>query len=264
VADDDGALRWWDPATDTQLGRSVGGSAPVRTLAAVTMPTEPWPLTDEWLRSTCDGRTVVAAGDAHGTVQIWDAPGRTAVSQLCQRPGSPVVAMSAAVAAVPARRSNGPYLVVLYGGLTADTWWVDMPEATVRTFVAETKLETVGHRDLAGAAASPDPFFWRRFTVLADRDGTLSRWQPYNTRLDHLPADPTHGPLVGVVVLTGPGNTPVVVTADRTRLRVWYPERGAVGTVSLDVRPRCLLAAGDTVVVGHDTGLIALTIAGMP
>ena len=43
-------------------------------------------------------------------------------------------------------------------------------------------------------------------------------------------------------------------------LRVWYPSRGATGTVSLDVQPRCLLGTEDTVVVGHDAGLIALTV----
>jgi hypothetical protein len=55
-------------------------------------------------------------------------------------------------------------------------------------------------------------------------------------------------------------------TAGRNGLRLWYPRLGTVATVALGTRPRCVTTTGDgrdpTVVVGHDTGLLVLSLGG--
>jgi hypothetical protein len=52
------------------------------------------------------------------------------------------------------------------------------------------------------------------------------------------------------------------VTASRAdcNLRVWEPLHGSVALLPLSVRPRCLLNVGDALVIGHDDGLLALSL----
>jgi hypothetical protein len=98
---------------------------------------------------------------------------------------------------------------------------------------------------------------------VADRNGTVSMWETYGTRLgDPLPPDPAHDDVVGIVVLPGADGGIVVATGSRAShsLRVWQPLNGAVALVPLDIRPRCLLGVGDVLVIGHDDGLLALSL----
>ncbi|WP_326999999.1 hypothetical protein OHA72_33325 [Dactylosporangium sp. NBC_01737] len=41
-------------------------------------------------------------------------------------------------------------------------------------------------------------------------------------------------------------------------LRLWAPHRGAAAALALGAEPHCLLTAGDTLLVGHAGGLLAL------
>ena len=57
-----------------------------------------------------------------------------------------------------------------------------------------------------------------------------------------------------------------VATASRAdgTLRVWLRASGAVSLIPLGVRPRCLLVAGQVLLIGHDDGLVALTLTPDP
>jgi hypothetical protein len=63
-------------------------------------------------------------------------------------------------------------------------------------------------------------------------------------------------------VLPGTANGIAVVTASRAdrNLRIWEPQRGSATLLPLSIRPRCLLNAGDALVIGHDDGLLALSL----
>jgi hypothetical protein len=57
-------------------------------------------------------------------------------------------------------------------------------------------------------------------------------WETFGTRLsDPLPPDPAHREITGTA-----------------------------GLLPLSIRPRCLLTAGDALVIGHDDGLLALSL----
>lgn len=62
-------------------------------------------------------------------------------------------------------------------------------------------------------------------------------------------------------MLPGAGDGITVVTASRAdrNLRIWEPQRGSAALLPLSIRPRCLLTAGDALVIGHD-GLLALSL----
>ena len=53
-----------------------------------------------------------------------------------------------------------------------------------------------------------------------------------------------------------------VVTASRAdcSLRVWELLRGSATLVPLSIRPRCLLKVSDALVIGHDEGVLALSL----
>lgn len=126
------------------------------------------------------------------------------------------------------------------------------------------KFLAVGHRHIIDVGVSPERLGHRRPVLLADRDGTVSMWETYGTRLgDPLPPDPAHDDVVGIAALPEAGGGIVVATVSRASrsLRVWQPLRGAAALVPLDVRPRCLLGAGDVLVIGHDDGLLAMSLA---
>jgi hypothetical protein len=67
-------------------------------------------------------------------------------------------------------------------------------------------------------------------------------------------------------VLPGTGDGIAVVTASRAdqNLRVWEPLRGNATLVPLSIHPRCLLAADDALVIGHDDGILALSLTISP
>ena len=88
-------------------------------------------------------------------------------------------------------------------------------------------------------------------------------WETFGVRLsDPLPPDPAHREVNGVAVLPGTGNGITVVTASRvdSNLRIWEPLHGSVALLPLTSRPRCLLAADDALLIGHDDGLLALSL----
>jgi hypothetical protein len=129
---------------------------------------------------------------------------------------------------------------------------------------AARKLVAIGHQCLVGVAVSPERLGYRKPVLLADRNGAVSIWETFGVRLgDPLPPDPAHRDVVGIVALPAAGDGIAVVTASRAdcNLRVWEPLRGSVALVPLDIRPRCLLGAGNVLMIGHDDGLLALSLA---
>jgi hypothetical protein len=126
------------------------------------------------------------------------------------------------------------------------------------------KLAAAGHRHVIGVAVSPERLRHRRPVLLADRNGLVSMWDTFGLRLrDPLPPDPAHRGVAGIAVLPGPGGGATVMTASRAdcNLRVWEPQRDTVALLPLDVRPRCVQYADGTLLIGHDDGLLALSLS---
>lgn len=43
-------------------------------------------------------------------------------------------------------------------------------------------------------------------------------------------------------------------------LRIWDPQRGSTALLPLSIRPRCLLTAGDALIIGHEDEILALSL----
>jgi len=264
AAGDDGSLRWWDaPACRPLDGAAAVGAAPVLSLASVLMPapvltsaSAPGGLAGR-LAGLRDGRTVLAAGDADGVVRLWDPVTRVPVTTLFQRPGRRVVAMTAVnLANHPPWR--GTDLVAVYNDLLVDVWHSGSVNGTLSAMAPGAgKLAAVGHQRIIGAGVSPRRLGYRQPVLLADRNGTVSMWETFGTRLsDPLPPDPAHREITGTAILPGAGDGITVVTASRAdrNLRIWEPQRGSAALLPLSIRPRCLLTAGDALSSATTTG----------
>ncbi|MEV4517656.1 hypothetical protein AB0K00_52950 [Dactylosporangium sp. NPDC049525] len=247
-------LHWWDGTGSS----AVAAGGPVLALAAVPMPAEPNPRAVEPLAGLWDGRTVVAAATGDGVVHLWNPATRTRVAAAFRHPGSTTVAL----AAVP--HDGGADLVALRGGHAVDVWSSAAVMGTATTGrPGAAKLRAVGHAELVAAVASPERLGFRGPVLFADRDGGVSLWETFDVRLaDPLPPDPGHRDVVAVAALPWDGGI-LVVTAGRADcgLRVWAPHLGAAAVLALDSEPRCLLAVGDLLLVGHARGLLALRFA---
>ncbi|MER5334124.1 hypothetical protein [Micromonospora sp. NPDC002717] len=265
VAGDGGTLRWWDASTGRPLdGPVAAGTAQIGSLAPILMPTDPHPGTVDWLARLRDGRTVLAVGDTDGAVRLWDPVTRNPLTELFHRAGRPVAAMTA-VDFVNQPPWSGTDVVTVYGDCTVDVWGSTAVHGGRSTMAPDSrKLVAIGHQRLIGVAVSPERLGYRKPVLLADRNGAVSIWETFGVRLgDPLPPDLAHRDVVGIVALPAAGDGIAVVTASRAdrNLRVWEPLRGSVALVPLDIRPRCLLSAGDVLMIGHDDGLLALSLA---
>lgn len=80
---------------------------------------------------------------------------------------------------------------------------------------------------------------------------------------DPLLPGPVHRDVARIAALSGAGDSITVATASRAdrNLRVWRPLRDNVALLPLDVRPRCLQDVSGTLLIGHDNGLLALSLA---
>jgi hypothetical protein len=263
AAGDDSVLRWWDVATGQLLdGDSTAGPARIQSLALVRMPPDPDARTVAWLAKLRDGRTMLAAGDADGTVMLWDPATRTPVGHAYRRPGRAVLAMTA-LHAVDESRWNGTQLIVAHDDRTVDVWSSAGVTGERSPMTPGTrKLVTVGHQQLVGLAVSPQRHGQDLPLVLADRNGTVSMWTTYGIRLgDPLPSDSGHRDVVGVAAVAGGlGGGIIVATLSRVdqNLRLWEPSTDTLTFMSLTVQPRCLLHANGVLVIGHDTGLLTV------
>lgn len=264
TADDDGSLHWWDSATGRRIGRPRAGRAQVLSLAPVPMP----PLDQfwrgravPWLAALRDGRTLIASGDAVGAVALWDPRTRRSVRTPIARPGQ-----SAGVLATVERSGsdNGCDVVAVHDGRTVAVWPTASVHGAESTMAPESrKLAAIGHRQIVAAAASPRRLGYRAPVLFADRSGLVSMWEPFGVRLgDPLPPDDAHREVVGMAVVPDAGEDITVVTASRTdrNLRLWRPGQAGFTLVDVDVEPTCLLAVDDTLIVGHEFGVVALTV----
>jgi len=151
----------------------------------------------------------------------------------------------------------------LYHDHTVDVWGSGAVHGNLSTMAPDSrKLVAAGHQHLVGAAVSPASFGYRRPILLVDRDGTVSMWETFGVRLgDPLPPDDKHREVIAIESIPWGDEGFLVATASRvdSNLRLWDPVDGTVTLIALDVRPRCLLAAGDVLVIGHDEGVLGTT-----
>lgn len=253
----DGGVRWWDGLTGRLLdAAATNGSARALSLAPVRMPASPNPRTAEWLAGLWDGRMMLAVGDADGVIRLWDPVTRAPLADISRQAGQPVLSMTAV---------EFTDLVAVYGNLIVDVWSAAAVHGNPKELATARKLAAVGHRHIVGVAVSPERRGHRRPVLLADRDGLVSMWETFGVRLsDPLPPDPAHREVVGITVLPAADAGIAVATASRAdrSLRIWEPLGGSTALVPLDVIPRCLFNVGDALLIGHDDGLLALTLVG--
>ena len=255
----DGGLCWWDCLTGRRLdGAVTDGSARALSLAPVRMPASPNPRTVERLAGLWDGRMMLAVGDADGVIRLWDPVTRAPLADISRRAGQPVTSMTAV---------ELTDLIAVYGNLIVDVWTSVAVHGNPKELAAARKLAAVGYRHIAAVAVSPERRGRRRPVLLADRDGLVSLWETFGIRLsDPLPPDPAHREVVGITVRPTADAGIAVATASRAdrNLRIWEPLGGITALVPLGVRPRCLLNVGDALLIGHDDGLLALTLVRGP
>ncbi len=263
VADDSGGLRWWDPDTGELLDTTLSTGAPMGSLAPIFMPANATADTVRWLAALREGRTVLAAGDADGTVRLWDPLIRSVAAEPFRRPGRPVVGLTPADFGDQSP-SHGTRLVAVYGDQTVDIWSSTTVHGNRSTMApGEARLAAIGHERLIGAVATGDPGHREPF-LLSDANGTVSMWTTLGVRQgDPLPADPAHREVVGIATQAAPDGAMLVMTASRAdrSLRIWEPARGTVTLLPIDQHPRCLASVGDVLLVGHDGGLVALSLS---
>jgi hypothetical protein len=234
---------------------------PVATEVLVVMPDQggpkklPWlpgaRLKVPWLASVRDGRTLLAVGDATGAVRLCDPSTRTPYGTLFKRPGRPVVGM------IFAQADFFRNLVVVYGDLTVDVWSPDAVHGERSDMApAPDRLHANGHSRIVAVCPGADLGF-RTPILLADRDGTVSMWEPFGVRLsDPLPPDPAHYDVVAVAAAAG-----LVVTAGRAsrNLRIWQPSSGKVSLVPLAFVPEWLTFTGTTLTAGNADGVVSFS-----
>jgi hypothetical protein len=218
-------------------------------------PTVPWlpgvPLKVPWLAGIRDGRTVLAVGDAAGAVRLCDPATRKPYGTLFERPGRPVMGMAFAQALLR-------HLVIAYGDLTVDVWGPDAADGERSSMApAPDSLRANGHSRIVAVCLGTDLGF-RNPVLLADRDGTVSMWEPFGVRLsDPLLPDPAHYDVVAVAASAG-----LVVTAGRAsrNLRIWQPASGKVSLVPLAFAPEWLTFTGTTLTAGHADGAVSFSV----
>jgi hypothetical protein len=234
---------------------------PVATEALVVMPDQdgpkklPWlpgaRLNVPWLADLRDGRSVLAVGDAAGTVRLCDPATRAPYGTLFERPGRAVMGM----AFTEADLRN---LVIVYGDLIVDVWSPDAVHGERSDMApAPSRLYAIGHSRIVAVCLGTDLGF-RNPILLADRDGTVSMWEPFGVRLsDPLPPDPAHYDVVAVAASLG-----LVVTAGRAsrNLRIWQPMSGKVSLAPLAFAPAWLTFTGTTLTAGNTDGAVSFSV----
>jgi hypothetical protein len=253
-----GAVDWWDPATGQPLGEPENGAVPITAMAPIAMPDDRCDRATGWLAELRDGRVLLATGDAEGAVRLWDPVSRQPLGQVYRREGRPVVALSV-VDLRDLPHWDGGDLVALYGDRTVDIWSSAAVFGEPSTMApAAEKLAAAGHEHLIAVAVAHRVEGHKFPVLLADRNGTVTRWETFGVRLgDPLPPDPAHDDVVGIATV---GGLVVTASAANRNLRLWRPDTGGTRLVSLDVTPRCLLGYGSRVAVGHDKGVLSLAV----
>jgi hypothetical protein len=258
IGGDSGAVEWWNPSTGRPLGEPEAGAAPITAMAPIAMPDDRNDRATGWLAELRDGRVLLATGDTAGAVRLWDPVSRRPLGEVYRREGRPIVALSA-VDLRDLPHWDGGDLVALYGDRTVDVWSSAAVFGERSTMApAAEKLAAAGHERIVAAAFAPRTTGHKIPVLLADRDGTVTRWETFGVRLgDPLPPDPSHGDVVGIAAV---GDLVVTASAADRNLRLWRPDTGGTRLVALDVTPRCLLGYGSRVAVGHDKGVISLAV----
>jgi WD40 repeat protein len=252
----DGTVRIWDPATGQQTQDPLSGHT-AGVFAVCTLPG-----TDA--AGVPDGRTLLAATSADGTVRIWDP----ATGQQTQDPLTGHTGGVAAVCTLPGTDATGaPDGRTLLAATSAD--------GTVRIWDPATGQQTqdplTGHTStvwavctLPGtdAAGAPDG---RTLLATTSDDGTLRVWDPttgtaVGAPLASLPTAvqtlaPLHAPDPSCLALTADGTTHLwtPTTATWTPTPTPAPPHTTAVTTTHDDPP--LLVSGDTAGYLHLTDL---------
>ncbi|MFD9093316.1 hypothetical protein [Streptomyces collinus] len=243
---DSGTIAVWDPLTGQPV-REPAGDWPggVTAMCSAVVP---------------DGRTLLVTATPRGAVRIWEPDSGECVGSLNPY-GSPIrsvtaVPISADHALIAASDTAGR--VHVWDPAVDDPW-----DRGAAVQLSARALAEADHRVAAvEAVLTPD----RSLLATADNLGVVMLWDPVTGAPvgDGLPGSTgTAGPPL-VTAATPHGGRTALVTGIRHghRLRVWEPETGAVRHVALDVSLTCLATAGADLIVGHDRGVLSLSLTG--
>ncbi|MDX2965300.1 WD40 repeat domain-containing protein [Streptomyces acidiscabies] len=240
---DTGTIAVWNPVTGQPVREPSGaGPGEVTGMCIATVP---------------DGRTLLVTATSKGAVRLWDPDTGECVGRLNPY-GSPIQS----IAAVPI--ADGHTLIAasdtagrlhVWDPVVDDPW--DMGAAVQ---LSARALADADHR-VVGVAAVSTP--GRVLLATGDNQGVVMLWDlatgaPVG---DGLPSSTGTAGLPVITAALHDGRTVLVVgTRHGHRLRVWEPETGVVGHISLDVALACLATAGPDLIVGHDRGVLSLPL----
>ncbi|GGV09524.1 hypothetical protein GCM10010260_54860 [Streptomyces filipinensis] len=244
--DDTGTIALWDPATGEPVRAPVGNwLGAVSGMCAAAVP---------------DGRTLLVTATPRGAVRLRDPSTGEPVARLHSQ-GRPIgsiaaIQISAGHTLIAASDTQGD--VHLWDPAVEDP---QAPGAAVP--LSNRALDDHGHRVALVAAV---PLHDRTLLATGDRNGVIMLWDPATGCPvgDGLPADSPGSPLTAMTATRLHGRRTVLLTGSKQgrSLRVWEPETGLVQHLSLGRAVTCLAATGSGAIVGHDSGVFRLSIAG--
>jgi WD40 repeat protein len=239
-----GTIALWDPVTGQPVREPVANwLGAVNGMCAATIP---------------DGRTLLVTATPRGAVRLRDPSTGESVARLNPY-GRPI----ASIAALPI---SAAHTLIAASDAQGDVHvWdpaVDDPrDPGAAVPLSKRALEDFRHRVAMVAAA---PTQGRTLLATGDRNGVVFLWDPATGAPvgDGLSTDTTGGPLTAMTAATLNGGRAVLVTGSNQgrSIRVWEPETGTVQHIALDVAVTCLAAADTHVLVGHDSGVLGLSL----
>ncbi|WP_405719892.1 hypothetical protein OG607_06410 [Streptomyces sp. NBC_01537] len=242
---DTGTIALWDPVTGQPVRAPVANwLGAVTGMCAATVP---------------DGRTLLVTATPRGAVRLRDPSTGESVARLNPY-GRPI----ASIAALPV---SAAHTLIAASDAQGDVHvWdpaVDDPrDPGAAVPLSKRALEDFRHRVAVVAAA---PVHGRTLLATGDRNGAVILWDPATGDPvgDGLPTDTAGNPLTAMTAATLHGGRTVLVTGSNQgrSLRVWEPESGTVQHIALDVAVTCVAAADSDVLVGHDSGVLCLSLS---
>ncbi|WP_232248672.1 WD40 repeat domain-containing protein [Streptacidiphilus rugosus] len=244
----DGTVALWDAITGQQVCEPVANwLGAVNSMCTAMVP---------------DGRTLLVTATPRGAVRVRDPRTGESVARLNPH-GRAIEAITAVPIAaghtlIAAADAQGD--VHLWDPAVEDAW---EPGAAVQ--LSKQAREDLRHRVTDVAAV---PMSDRALLATGDRRGVIVLWDPATGTPvgESLPPDAPGSPLTAMAAVPLPGPLPgrrtVLATGSKAgrSLRVWEPATGLVQHLALDVAVTCLAAAGSELIVGHDRGVLSLSL----
>ncbi|MGW3109603.1 WD40 repeat domain-containing protein [Streptomyces sp. NPDC001100] len=241
---DSGSIALWNPVTGRPV-REPAGDSPggVTGMCAATIPA---------------GRTLLVTATLRGSVRLWDPETGECVGRLNPY-GSPIQSIAAIPIAADhtlIAASDTAGRLHMWDPAVDDPW-----ETGAAVQLNPRALADADHRVAAVAAV---PTHGRTVLATGDNRGVIVLWDPATGAPigGGLPfSTGTAGlPLITATTLHDGRTVVVTGTHHGHRLRIWEPETSAVDHVALDVALTCLATAGPDLFVGHDRGVLRLSL----